>query len=70
MAYRFKTICPNKKCNAFLLVHETNDCFAGCKEREEGYCPRCGTEVYSKMTSGVINVYEITEAEYYDENYK
>lgn len=62
MGLRFKTKC--KKCGAFLLVTETNDSWPGCKEREEANCPKCGHEVYSTMTSGFVNAFEITEEEY------
>lgn len=65
MGTRFKTKCP--KCGAYLIISETNDCWPGCKEREEAFCPKCGNEVYSSMTSGFVNSYEITEEEFNNE---
>lgn len=68
MGDRFKRRCPS--CGAYLIITETDDRCPGCKEREEAYCPRCHKEVYSTMTSGFVNVAEITEEEYKRESYK
>ncbi len=53
-----------EKCGAFLLITETDDYAPGCKEREEAYCPNCGNEVYSSMTSGFVRADVITEDEF------
>ena len=65
MANSFKMKCP--KCGTFLRINETGELCPGGKESEEAYCPKCHYEVYSRMTSGFISAYEITEKEYYEQ---
>lgn len=65
MGYRLKKKC--EKCGAYLLVMVGDDYVPGNKAREEVNCPRCGTEVYSTMTSGFLDVVEISEDEFNDE---
>lgn len=62
MAYRFKRKCS--KCGAFLQINETNDYAPGCKDREEVNCPKCGHEVYHTMTSGHLEISEISESDF------
>ena len=46
--------CPN--CEAHLIVTEHSGGFPGGKEREFGYCPKCGTVVAEEATSGLLAV--------------
>ncbi|MBP5526042.1 MAG: hypothetical protein J6Y11_10640 [Paludibacteraceae bacterium] len=58
----FKLKCP--ECGAFLQINETGEIAPGNRTREEAICPVCQHEVYSSMTSGFVEVYEISEDEY------
>lgn len=59
---RFKFQCPH--CGAKMLIIETDDRWAGCKEKEEVYCYRCHEVAYSRMTSGLISATPLTDDEY------
>ena len=61
-----KKRCP--ECGTFLSINDAGDVYPGCKEREEACCPRCNNVVYSRMTSGFIKVYEITEEQFNNDN--
>lgn len=56
--------CPN--CGAYLRINETGEIAPGNRMREEAYCPVCHHEVYSVLTSGFVQAYQITEDEYND----
>jgi ribosomal protein L37AE/L43A len=49
-----KIECP--KCQAKLKVIEHSNGGPGGQEKEQGYCPKCGTLVVERMTSGLIAV--------------
>ena len=52
--------CTCPKCKAKLEVEE-NDTTPGCREMEEVFCPKCGTEVTKVFTSGIPTAYVVSE---------
>ena len=52
--------CPN--CKAEVIVHELPMGVPGGKDREDAYCPSCGTVVTSIMTDGFVRT-ELADSE-------
>ena len=59
MGWNYETVC--EKCGAKLRVAERSMGVPGGKEKEQGYCPKCGELVAEFMTDGFIDVHLVTE---------
>lgn len=53
--------CP--ECGARLKISVRGMGVPGGKEREEGFCPKCGTLAVSEMTDGFVYVELVPTAE-------
>ena len=53
MAHSYEKECPN--CGALVYIHVMPMGVPGGKDKEEAYCPICGTLLYSAMTDGWFN---------------
>ncbi|MCR5600566.1 MAG: zinc ribbon-containing protein [Ruminococcus sp.] len=56
-------IAKCKKCGRQFKYSETGNIWPGGKDREDADCPYCGETVFSRMTSGFINVYKLEDDE-------
>jgi hypothetical protein len=59
MGWNYDTEC--KQCGTKLRIAERSMGVPGGKEKEQGYCPKCGEVVAEFMTDGFIDVHLVVE---------